>query len=106
MPPLSELQSKHVIVSTRGATHLLYEAGMLPVHSNFSRNSNNFKASASRFSKGLMTRGHFTHVFVDEASGNSLILQRGGAVLELRQCGIAPAERFTYFDQVRAKRAY
>ena len=45
-------------------------------------------------------------VFVDEASGNSLILQRGGAVLELRQCGIAPAERFTYFDQVRAKRAY
>ena len=75
VPPLLELKSKTIIVATCGATHLLIEAGLVPVHSNVNGIVLPHKSGVNvsgRFPKNyprlLETGGHFTHILIDEAS--------------------------------------
>ena len=65
VPPLQEIRRKNVIVATCGATHLLAESGLLPVHSKgYVRGAR----AAVQAAKQLEGGGHFTHILIDEAS--------------------------------------
>ena len=72
VPKLEELMSKHVIVATCGATRLLAEAGITPVHLNMAQYGLNMALFREVGSVNLMDRlqkdGHFTHILIDEAS--------------------------------------